>query len=190
MRTTAGDEPAFSCKPSGALKKKSRQRSDAAGGETRRAGQGELERATGIEPAWKAWKASALPLSYTRMMFVAAGAVRLRLGSHSYSPQGIAQRSALSRVAAPYPTSGPFRCTSHGSPHEDLPSLNQFPRYSELARLGFSYLIWTAGCCAISCGDSLRESGDCSGYFMAHLLFRPAAACSRAHPASSYFRQR
>ena len=26
-----------------------------------------LERVTGIEPAWPAWKAGALPLSYTRM---------------------------------------------------------------------------------------------------------------------------
>ena len=27
----------------------------------------EVERATGIEPAWPAWKAGALPLSYARM---------------------------------------------------------------------------------------------------------------------------
>ena len=26
-----------------------------------------MERVTGIEPAWTAWKAGALPLSYTRM---------------------------------------------------------------------------------------------------------------------------
>jgi hypothetical protein len=26
-----------------------------------------MERVTGIEPAWPAWKAGALPLSYTRM---------------------------------------------------------------------------------------------------------------------------
>ena len=26
-----------------------------------------VERVTGIEPAWPAWKAGALPLSYTRM---------------------------------------------------------------------------------------------------------------------------
>ena len=45
---------------------KSRQRSDAVGGETRRAGQGELERAAGIEPTRKAWKSSALPMSYAR----------------------------------------------------------------------------------------------------------------------------
>lgn len=70
MRTTAGDEPAFSCKPSGALKKKSRQRSDAADDETRRAGQGELERAAGIDPEWKAWKASALPLSCARKIWL------------------------------------------------------------------------------------------------------------------------
>ncbi len=29
--------------------------------------QGNLERVTGIEPAWPAWKAGALPLSYTRV---------------------------------------------------------------------------------------------------------------------------
>jgi hypothetical protein len=27
-----------------------------------------VERVTGIEPAWPAWKAGALPLSYTRML--------------------------------------------------------------------------------------------------------------------------
>jgi hypothetical protein len=27
-----------------------------------------VERATGIEPAWPAWKAGALPLSYARML--------------------------------------------------------------------------------------------------------------------------
>ena len=30
-----------------------------------------MERVTGIEPAWPAWKAGALPLSYTRMDQVA-----------------------------------------------------------------------------------------------------------------------
>jgi hypothetical protein len=35
-----------------------------------------LERVTGIEPAWPAWKAGALPLSYTRVRrFVAFNAV-------------------------------------------------------------------------------------------------------------------
>ena len=29
-----------------------------------------MERVTGIEPAWPAWKAGALPLSYTRMWCV------------------------------------------------------------------------------------------------------------------------
>ena len=29
-----------------------------------------VERVTGIEPAWPAWKAGALPLSYTRMWCV------------------------------------------------------------------------------------------------------------------------
>ena len=32
-----------------------------------RRGQRRMERATGIEPAWLAWKARALPLSYTRL---------------------------------------------------------------------------------------------------------------------------
>ena len=27
-----------------------------------------MERVTGIEPAWPAWKAGALPLSYTRVL--------------------------------------------------------------------------------------------------------------------------
>jgi hypothetical protein len=30
-------------------------------------GLGQVERVTGIEPAWPAWKAGALPLSYTRI---------------------------------------------------------------------------------------------------------------------------
>ena len=29
---------------------------------------GAVERVTGIEPAWPAWKAGALPLSYTRVL--------------------------------------------------------------------------------------------------------------------------
>ncbi len=29
-----------------------------------------VERVTGIEPAWSAWKAGALPLSYTRELFL------------------------------------------------------------------------------------------------------------------------
>ena len=33
-------------------------------------GKGTLERVTGIEPAWKAWKASALPLSYAREIWL------------------------------------------------------------------------------------------------------------------------
>ena len=33
-----------------------------------------LERVTGIEPAWPAWKAGALPLSYTRILTVGEGA--------------------------------------------------------------------------------------------------------------------
>ncbi len=34
-----------------------------------------MERVTGIEPAWPAWKAGALPLSYTRI--IALGSVPL-----------------------------------------------------------------------------------------------------------------
>src|SRR5262252_5805604 len=37
---------------------------------------GELERVTGIEPAWPAWKAGALPLSYTREADDASGGRR------------------------------------------------------------------------------------------------------------------
>jgi hypothetical protein len=33
-----------------------------------------MERVTGIEPAWPAWKAGALPLSYTREFVVEPGA--------------------------------------------------------------------------------------------------------------------
>ena len=31
-----------------------------------------MERVKGIEPSWPAWKAGALPLSYTRIMYVFA----------------------------------------------------------------------------------------------------------------------
>lgn len=40
-------------------------------------GKEKLERAAGIEPAWVAWKVSALPLSYTReiwLLVTASGA--------------------------------------------------------------------------------------------------------------------
>jgi hypothetical protein len=33
-----------------------------------------VERVTGIEPAWSAWKAGALPLSYTREVFFLSSA--------------------------------------------------------------------------------------------------------------------
>jgi hypothetical protein len=36
-------------------------------------GKGELERLTGIEPAYQAWEASALPLSYSRSAAARAG---------------------------------------------------------------------------------------------------------------------
>ena len=36
--------------------------------------EGTRERVTGIEPAWPAWKAGALPLSYTRVRWGMAGA--------------------------------------------------------------------------------------------------------------------
>src|SRR5664279_4137587 len=44
-----------------------------------------VERATGIEPAWPAWKAGALPLSYARVPVppsVAGGARRTSPGCH------------------------------------------------------------------------------------------------------------
>ena len=66
MRTTAGDEPAFSCKPSGALKNKAASAVMRQAAKPGVPGKENLERAAGIEPAWKAWKASALPLSYAR----------------------------------------------------------------------------------------------------------------------------
>ncbi len=46
-------------------------------------GPGALERVTGVEPASPAWKAGALPLSYTRTVdgTVAAGAGARELGS-------------------------------------------------------------------------------------------------------------
>ena len=42
---------------------------------------GEVERATGIEPAYRAWEASALPLSYARVRpTLAASGAGSRLG--------------------------------------------------------------------------------------------------------------
>ncbi len=38
-----------------------------------------VERVTGIEPAWPAWKAGALPLSYTRKAVEGSSAVHLVL---------------------------------------------------------------------------------------------------------------
>ena len=35
------------------------------------------ERVTGIEPAWPAWKAGALPLSYTRVLHLSDNPTRL-----------------------------------------------------------------------------------------------------------------
>ena len=39
---------------------------------------GRVERVTGIEPAWPAWKAGALPLSYTREAGTAVVSARFR----------------------------------------------------------------------------------------------------------------
>jgi hypothetical protein len=40
-------------------------------------GKEKLERAAGIEAAWKAWKASALPLNYARILSALNDCVRL-----------------------------------------------------------------------------------------------------------------
>jgi hypothetical protein len=44
------------------------QRTAAPNGESTTSGEARVERVTGIEPASRAWKARALPLSYTRVM--------------------------------------------------------------------------------------------------------------------------
>ena len=43
-----------------------------------------MERVTGIEPAWPAWKAGALPLSYTRMFDAVCAGPRLPLPQYGY----------------------------------------------------------------------------------------------------------
>ena len=49
-----------------------------------------MERVTGIEPAWSAWKAGALPLSYTREVCY------LSRGKGSGNPKARTGRSDLS----------------------------------------------------------------------------------------------
>ena len=49
-----------------------------------------VERVTGIEPAWPAWKAGALPLSYTRELLY------LSRGKGSGNPKAHTGRSVLS----------------------------------------------------------------------------------------------
>ena len=46
---------------------------DALSGRQAPRGTSHMERVTGIEPAWPAWKAGALPLSYTRVLDNASG---------------------------------------------------------------------------------------------------------------------
>jgi hypothetical protein len=41
-----------------------------------------LERVTGIEPAYRAWEASVLPLNYTRIAELLLSKAAILLGSH------------------------------------------------------------------------------------------------------------
>src|SRR3954469_21319845 len=56
---------------------------------------GYVERVTGIEPAWPAWKAGALPLSYTRE--AAEGSSGAFRGPRSVAPDALRKREASGR---------------------------------------------------------------------------------------------
>src|SRR5436190_11308849 len=56
-----------------------------------------LERVAGIEPAYSAWKAAALPLCYTRLARIGQRPIRLLLKN----PSGIAARGLRGRRVSP-----------------------------------------------------------------------------------------
>ena len=87
-----------------------------------------VERVTGIEPAWPAWKAGALPLSYTRIREVRSfvhgvGATGLepaifcsqsRRASHYATPRPPGQRTGRPLASVGQPTCRPIALTEPG----------------------------------------------------------------------------
>nr|CAI0337235.1 hypothetical protein SHINE37_41089 [Rhizobiaceae bacterium] len=84
-----------------------------------------MERVAGIEPAYSAWKAAALPLSYTRGVMIRAtewwrelDLNQRRLSQRIYSPSPLTTRASLH-----IPSGSSDQCRPAGSAFSAAPSI-------------------------------------------------------------------